>query len=432
MFRCCNSTFPASTTQRESHHGPVRRILHPTRHRGAPREPRSHVDRPCPAQALGLHVGGHGDFYQSVGCPGPGLSGVRRGCWAASPCCWASTHDRCALALVPVMAVAAWVHAPNGWVHTSTGGGWEYPVFLTVASFALWLFGDGAARSNAARCWFPGSWPHDSASARFDPAPCREDVMKRPCAPWCSCPHFCPYVQRAAIVLAEKGVPFERRDVDLAHKPDWFLAISPLGKTPVLLVGGEAMFESAVICEYLDETALPRLHPANPLQSAQRRSWMEFGSAILNSIAAFYNATDEPLQARAAEIKARLKQSRRRSTRGRFFAASRSAGRRRVRPGVSVLRHLRLDRRLRFPRRLAEPAAWRQALASGLRWATRCGRTTRNCLSGSSWPVARRCRGGWHWRAHQPDCSSRAAWRNPRLPCDRHWSCRHFVDRGLA
>jgi glutathione S-transferase len=40
---------------------------------------------------------------------------------------------------------------------------------------------------------------------------------------------LCPYVQRAAIVLAEKGVAFERRDVDLANKPDWFKAVSPLG-----------------------------------------------------------------------------------------------------------------------------------------------------------------------------------------------------------
>lgn len=48
------------------------------------------------------------------------------------------------LALVPVMAAAAWVHLPNGWVHTSPNGGWEYPVFLTVVSIALWLLGDGA------------------------------------------------------------------------------------------------------------------------------------------------------------------------------------------------------------------------------------------------------------------------------------------------
>lgn len=49
-----------------------------------------------------------------------------------------------ALALVPVMAVAAWVHGANGWVHTSAGGGWEYPVFLIASSLALWLLGDGA------------------------------------------------------------------------------------------------------------------------------------------------------------------------------------------------------------------------------------------------------------------------------------------------
>jgi glutathione S-transferase len=101
---------------------------------------------------------------------------------------------------------------------------------------------------------------------------------------------LCPYVQRAAIVLAEKQVPHTRRDVDLAHKPEWFTRISPLGKTPVLLVGQEAVFESAVICEYLDDTLLPRLHPDDPLQRARQRGWMEFGSAMLNDIARFYNA----------------------------------------------------------------------------------------------------------------------------------------------
>jgi glutathione S-transferase len=118
---------------------------------------------------------------------------------------------------------------------------------------------------------------------------------------------LCPYVQRAAIVLTEKGLQFERRDIDLASKPDWFLRISPLGKTPVLLVGEEAIFESAVICEYLDETSLPRLHPSSTLQRAQHRSWMEFGSGLLNLIGAFYNAADEAtLLARAAEIRSRL------------------------------------------------------------------------------------------------------------------------------
>lgn len=104
---------------------------------------------------------------------------------------------------------------------------------------------------------------------------------------------LCPYVQRAAIVLAEKGADFERRIVDLAAKPAWFLAVSPLGKTPVLLVDDQPIFESAVICEYLDDTLLPRLHPAPALERARERSWIEFGSAVLNGIAGFYNAADE-------------------------------------------------------------------------------------------------------------------------------------------
>jgi putative oxidoreductase len=48
------------------------------------------------------------------------------------------------LALLPVLLGAAWVHAPNGWVFTAPGGGWEYPAFLAVASLVLWLSGDGA------------------------------------------------------------------------------------------------------------------------------------------------------------------------------------------------------------------------------------------------------------------------------------------------
>lgn len=120
---------------------------------------------------------------------------------------------------------------------------------------------------------------------------------------------LCPYVQRATIVLAEKNLGFERRDIDLANKPDWFLRISPLGKTPVLLVEGEAIFESAVICEFLEETAAPRLHPEAALERAQHRAWMEFGSSLLNTIGAFYNAKDMgALAMQVLQIRLRLQQ----------------------------------------------------------------------------------------------------------------------------
>lgn len=132
---------------------------------------------------------------------------------------------------------------------------------------------------------------------------------------------LCPYVQRAAIVLMEKGLSFERRNIDLANKPDWFLDLSPLGKTPVLQVEGEAIFESAVICEYLEDTALPRLHPADALQRAKHRAWMEFGSVVLNLIGAFYSAADEAtLLARAADIRARFVQLEAALGDGPFFA----------------------------------------------------------------------------------------------------------------
>ena len=81
---------------------------------------------------------------------------------------------------------------------------------------------------------------------------------------------LCPYVQRVAIALHEKGAAFRRVDVDLADKPSWFVAISPLGKTPLLQVDDAVIFESAVILEYLEETVPPALHPATPLQRASR------------------------------------------------------------------------------------------------------------------------------------------------------------------
>jgi glutathione S-transferase len=95
---------------------------------------------------------------------------------------------------------------------------------------------------------------------------------------------LCPYVQRASIVLAEKGVAFEKIDIDLADKPAWFTKLSPLGKVPLLLLGGEVLFESAVIAEYLEETYPPALHPAAPLEKARHRAWMEFCSSILADI----------------------------------------------------------------------------------------------------------------------------------------------------
>lgn len=82
-----------------------------------------------------------------------------------------------ALLLVPVMAVAASVHLPNGWVHTSTGGGWEYPVFLMAASISLWLIGDGAAAIRRSTLLVPHG-PVPAIDAPAVPASHRDRVCR--------------------------------------------------------------------------------------------------------------------------------------------------------------------------------------------------------------------------------------------------------------
>lgn len=117
--------------------------------------------------------------------------------------------------------------------------------------------------------------------------------------------HLCPYVQRAAIALREKGIAFRRTYVDLSDKPQWFRAISPLGKVPLLRVNQDAvLFESAAILEYLEDTAAPALHPSDALRRAQHRAWIEFGSTVLNDIWGFYTAPDgATLQAQADTLR---------------------------------------------------------------------------------------------------------------------------------
>ena len=77
---------------------------------------------------------------------------------------------------------------------------------------------------------------------------------------------LCPCVQSAVIVLSEKSTPHDLCYINLADRPDWFHAISPLGKVPLLQVGDTVISESAVICKYLDEITPGSPHPDDPLQ----------------------------------------------------------------------------------------------------------------------------------------------------------------------
>lgn len=105
---------------------------------------------------------------------------------------------------------------------------------------------------------------------------------------------LCPFVQRAVINLLEKGVAFDRVNIDLSAKPDWFLALSPTGKIPVLKVGEDAvLFESMVICEYLEETqAGAAMYPRDPLLRARHRAWIEFATQTMGDGWQFLHAVD--------------------------------------------------------------------------------------------------------------------------------------------
>lgn len=136
--------------------------------------------------------------------------------------------------------------------------------------------------------------------------------------------HLCPYVQRAVITLVEKNVEHQRVYIDLADKPDWFRDISPLGKVPVLLAGDAVLFESAVICEYLEETSPNSLHPADPVERAVHRAWIELASSTLDAIAGFYNAPDaDSFETRRNVLRHRLEWLARNLGQGPYFAGER-------------------------------------------------------------------------------------------------------------
>jgi glutathione S-transferase len=100
---------------------------------------------------------------------------------------------------------------------------------------------------------------------------------------------ICPFVQRSVILLKHKRIPHEITYIELGEPPEWFDRISPMGKVPVLRVTAPGaseptvLFESAVINEYLDEVNPPRLLPADPLERARERAWIEFGSELLGT-----------------------------------------------------------------------------------------------------------------------------------------------------
>lgn len=119
---------------------------------------------------------------------------------------------------------------------------------------------------------------------------------------------ICPFVQRSAIILKHKGQDFERINIDLSNKPQWFLDLAPTGKVPALVIDSQSqnksqnqnknkknpsvIFESAIINEYLDEQYGQPLMPEGALEKAQDRAWISFSESLLFTQYALFCATD--------------------------------------------------------------------------------------------------------------------------------------------
>ena len=97
----------------------------------------------------------------------------------------------------------------------------------------------------------------------------------------------CPFAQRTRILLYEKGLDYQTHEIDLENKPKDFQTISPHGKVPVLVLGNDRIWESAIINEYLEDVfPSPALMPAEPGLRALARIWIDFANSRFTT--AFY------------------------------------------------------------------------------------------------------------------------------------------------
>lgn len=111
----------------------------------------------------------------------------------------------------------------------------------------------------------------------------------------------CPFAQRSHLALLEKGLDFKHSEINLRDKPAWFDAISPYSKVPVLQRGGDVIYESAIINQYLEDVYPdPALMPVDPGQRAMARIWIDYDNVKFT--AAFYRVLLERDRDRRAAL----------------------------------------------------------------------------------------------------------------------------------
>lgn len=123
---------------------------------------------------------------------------------------------------------------------------------------------------------------------------------------------FCPYAQRAHLVLDAKRIAHHVVNVHLKQKPEWLTDYSRLGKVPALGLTNEPgrpyIHESLLIADYLDEKYAQRpLYPADPLAKVNERLWIErFSSVITLFYRILTSADEQTVPAHLAELEQAL------------------------------------------------------------------------------------------------------------------------------
>ncbi|KAK8774447.1 hypothetical protein V5799_011018 [Amblyomma americanum] len=97
---------------------------------------------------------------------------------------------------------------------------------------------------------------------------------------------FCPYAQRALLILRAKSIDHEVVNVNLVDKPEWSKDVLPEGSVPVLAQDDKLISGSMAIAEYLEE-AYPETKPTwhkDPYLKALDRSFFDVALPAIDPV----------------------------------------------------------------------------------------------------------------------------------------------------
>lgn len=104
-------------------------------------------------------------------------------------------------------------------------------------------------------------------------------------------------MQRVLLVLLEKHIPFQYIEVNPYRKPASLLSLNPRGLVPTLEYENKPLYESTVICEFLEDAypnSSPSLLPSDPYTKAKVRIWIDFvTSRIIPAFHRFLQSQDK-------------------------------------------------------------------------------------------------------------------------------------------